>query len=78
MRPMGIFSFSLKDEEALLSCVLFEAKSRLLGVHLEEGMQVNVLGGLSVYARRGTYQLLVDLIVSRGEEGDLFIRLGSL
>lgn len=59
--------FTLKDESAQLSCVLFAgAASGLGGMALEDGVQVEVFGGVSVYEPRGQYQLIVRKARLRG------------
>ncbi len=57
--------FGLKDERALLSCVLFRssAPARLA---LADGMLVQARGAITVYEARGQYQLNVNLIQPAG------------
>ncbi len=54
--------FSLKDENAVLKAVMFGLSGKKLGFKPEEGMRVICAGRLSVYDRRGEYQLIVDKI----------------
>jgi exodeoxyribonuclease VII large subunit len=70
--------FTLKDEGAQLSCVLFRGhmNGQTRNV-LKHGAKVILQGGISVYAQRGNYQLLVTGVKAYGL-GDLyqqFIRL---
>ena len=59
--------FSLKDEGALLSAVLFKfAAAKGLAFELEDGMQVLAHGRLSVYEPRGNYQLVCDQMQLKG------------
>ncbi len=59
--------FTLKDADAQLSCVLFRGNaSRLRGLRLEDGQQVQAFGELSVYEARGQYQLICRLIQPKG------------
>ena len=59
--------FSLKDEGALLSAVLFKfAAAKGLGFELEDGMQVLAHGRISVYEPRGNYQLVCDRLELKG------------
>jgi exodeoxyribonuclease VII large subunit len=70
----GHLYFSLKDEEAVLSAVMF--KNRLFGLRFQpaDGMKVKASGNLSVYAKRGTYQLICESMVRSGE-GELLAML---
>jgi exodeoxyribonuclease VII large subunit len=56
----GHLYFTLKDEEALLSCVLFRNRAAYLGFEPTDGMLVHASGRISVYARRGNYQLICE------------------
>ncbi len=58
--------FSLKDENSLLNCVLFRGNGSRLGFDVENGMRVLCRGRISVYNKRGQYQLYVDRIEPRG------------
>jgi exodeoxyribonuclease VII large subunit len=57
--------FGLKDEKALLSCVLFRSNvpARL---PLADGMLVQARGRVTVYEARGQYQLSVNLLQPAG------------
>src|SRR6266542_2954768 len=58
--------FTLKDEGAQISAVLFRGRGRRLRFELEDGMQVLAFGGLDVYAARGQYQLVVEMMEPKG------------
>lgn len=58
--------FSIKDQGAKLSAVLFMKEQRKLNVELEEGMSVLAVGRLSVYEKTGSYQLYIDHIEPEG------------
>jgi exodeoxyribonuclease VII large subunit len=60
--------FTLKDEQAQLSCVLF-ARPGMWKKHipLSDGMCVQVRGPLTVYEARGQYQMNVQLVQAAGE-----------
>jgi exodeoxyribonuclease VII large subunit len=64
--------FTLKDEDAQLSCVMFrryaESCSRSIFKH---GTRVVAQGSVTVYPQRGNYQLLVTGLRADGE-GDLY------
>ncbi|MFW6369565.1 MAG: exodeoxyribonuclease VII large subunit, partial [Myxococcota bacterium] len=58
--------FTLKDEGASLSAVLFRGQARRVKIELQDGMEVLAAGRLSLYAPRGRYQLVVDHVEPRG------------
>jgi len=62
--------FTLKDEGAQVSCVMFRGRSGGGGLgqaSLGDGMQVEVWGMLTVYEARGQYQINVQSVQPRGE-----------
>ena len=68
MRPRsGHYYFSLKDSNAQISCAFFKGYHGQLAAALEDGMQVNVRGKLSIYPERGNYQLLVTALELAGD-----------
>jgi exodeoxyribonuclease VII large subunit len=54
----GHIYFTLKDEHSQLSVVFFRGDAARLRFKLEDGLQLNVEGRISVYERRGAYQLI--------------------
>ncbi|MFP4430776.1 MAG: exodeoxyribonuclease VII large subunit [Spirochaetota bacterium] len=62
----GHLYFTLKDEDALLSCVLFRNRAAYLAFEPGDGMLVHASGRISVYARRGTYQLVCETLSLAG------------
>jgi len=58
--------FTLKDDGAQISAVLFRGRGRRVRFELEDGMQVLAFGGLDVYAARGQYQLVVEMMEPKG------------
>ena len=70
----GHLYFSLKDEEALLSAVMFKNRLHSLGFRPADGMKVRASGNLSVYAKRGSYQLICETLEKSGE-GELLAML---
>jgi exodeoxyribonuclease VII large subunit len=59
--------FSLKDDGATISAAAFGwGKKKKAGFQLKDGLQVICRGNVSVYAPRGNYQLLVDVIEPLG------------
>jgi exodeoxyribonuclease VII large subunit len=52
--------FTLKDEEAAISCVMFKSRVRNLKFKPEDGMEILLRGSVAVYARQGKYQLYAE------------------
>jgi exodeoxyribonuclease VII large subunit len=73
----GHWYFSLKDTEAVISAVMF--RGRLDGVRFlpADGMLVKATGSVSVYAKRGSYQIICESLLKAGE-GDLLLKLEEL
>ncbi|HIP46014.1 MAG TPA: exodeoxyribonuclease VII large subunit [Campylobacterales bacterium] len=53
----GHLYFTLKDRNSAISCVMFKGNNQRLKFRVEEGMQVIIGGGISVYTPRGSYQI---------------------
>lgn len=68
----GHYYFSIKDNNAELSCVMFASYASKLNFSLEEGMKVLLKGSLNLYEQRGNLQLYVRSIKQDGM-GDLFL-----
>jgi exodeoxyribonuclease VII large subunit len=63
----GHHYFTLKDDQAQLACVMFSrAYSAQAGTILRDGVQVQAFGRVSVYEARGQYQLIVELVQTKG------------
>ena len=74
----GHIYFTLKDEKAAISCVMFAGKrSRGLKFQMKDGDQVVVTGYVGVYKPYGTYQVYANEIELQGV-GDLFQRFEAL
>lgn len=69
--------FTLKDEEAAVSCVMFKSRARNLKFRPEDGMEILMRGSIGVYARQGKYQIYVEEIQPYGA-GELFLYLEQL
>jgi exodeoxyribonuclease VII large subunit len=64
----GHIYFTLKDDMAQLTCVLFSRTVAGEGkLALRDGLHVQLYGQLSVYQTRGQYQLIVRLVQPKGE-----------
>ena len=64
--PSGHLYFTLKDEKAQISAVMFRGANLRLKFEPEDGMQVVVHGSISVYEARGQHQIVVDHIEPKG------------
>jgi exodeoxyribonuclease VII large subunit len=73
----GHIYFSLKDEESAVRCVLFKGNASKLKFRLENGQKVILEAGISVYAPRGEYQLMVSSVTPSGK-GSLAVALEQL
>ena len=62
----GHVYFTLKDENAQLSCVLFRGAASRLRLDLRDGLQVQAFGEVSVYEAQGKYQLVVTKLQEKG------------
>ena len=69
----GHVYFSLKDDAALVRCVMFKSQAAKLTYRLQDGMQVVAYGGVSLFVRDGQFQLYVDDVRQEGE-GELYRR----
>ena len=63
----GHLYFTLKDETATLSAVMFQREARRVGFALQDGQAILVRGSITVYEARGQYQLQVSEIRARGQ-----------
>ena len=77
--PSGHAYFTLKDEGAQLSCVMFSsALARCKAApRLKDGAKACLYGRLDVYAPRGSYQMVV-LAAKIAGEGDLMAKFNEL
>ncbi len=73
----GHIYFTLKEEDAVLSAVFFKYANKKLSFKLEEGMSVIVFGNITVYERRGSYQINV-LMAKPDGIGELQKRIEQL
>lgn len=55
----GQIYFTLKDAASQLNCVIFESTVKQLKFKPEEGMRVNVIGRISVFEKKGYYNLQI-------------------
>ena len=63
----GHLYFTLKDENAQISAVMFRGKAMALAFAPKDGMKVRCTGTISVYAPRGNYQIIISKMEIAGE-----------
>lgn len=75
----GHYYFTLSDDDACLSCAIFkgDALRNPLIRNLKNGDKIIVLGPISVYQKRGSFQLLAKRIMPAGE-GQLKLQFEKL
>lgn len=76
-QPSGHWYFTLKDEDAQISCVMFGAKRREGSHALADGARVKVFAEASVYEARGQLQIIILRAEAAGH-GDLQRRFEEL
>ncbi|MDX2177899.1 MAG: exodeoxyribonuclease VII large subunit [Candidatus Sumerlaeia bacterium] len=69
--------FTIKDEAAALSCVMWRTARQSLGFDPRDGDMVRCRGAVTVYEKRGAYQLQVARMTRAGE-GELMRRFLEL
>ena len=57
---------TLKDQGSQIRAVLFRSQAQRLKFSLQDGLEVLVLGRLTVYEPRGDYQLLLETVEPKG------------
>lgn len=67
----GHLYFSLKDDSASVSCVMWRQSVQSLRFLPKDGMKVRLTGSASLYARDGRFQLYARTLDKQGE-GDLY------
>src|SRR5690606_13069493 len=62
----GHLYLTLKDDGAQLRAVMWRGNASRLRFAPEDGLQVVAIGGMEVYAARGSYQLVIDELLPIG------------
>lgn len=75
--PSGHMYFTLKDEKAAISSIMFSSYARHLNFRCENGNKVIARGHVSVYEKTGQYQLYVTAMQLDGV-GNLYARFEAL
>ena len=63
----GHIYFSLKDVGSQLPCALFARDAAQQSFELQDGMELLVLGDVSVFEPHGRYQLIAKIVIQSGE-----------
>jgi len=58
--------FTLKDASAQIRAVLFRNRTRRVRFEPKDGIHVMAFGAVEIYAQRGEYQLVVEMLEPRG------------
>ncbi|MGO3202249.1 MAG: exodeoxyribonuclease VII large subunit, partial [Ruoffia tabacinasalis] len=77
LRPNSHQYFSLKDEGARISAVMYRSAFQRVKFNIEEGMKVFVTGKITLYEPSGAYQIVIDSIQPDGI-GALYQQLEQL
>ena len=77
LHQTGTLFFTMKDEQAAISCVMYASDAADLRVTPFEGMRAVVSGGVGLYARGGQYQFYARALRADGV-GALYERLIAL
>lgn len=70
----GHYYFSLKDKESIIQVAMFKNRLGTLGFQPADGQLVRVRGNLSVYLKRGTYQIICESMELAGT-GNILVML---
>lgn len=73
----GHVYFCLKDESALVRCVMWSRSARAIHFDLTDGMSVIIHGRISVYEKQGQYQLVLTEVMPDGV-GALYVAYEQL
>ncbi|HEX4629492.1 MAG TPA: exodeoxyribonuclease VII large subunit [Chthoniobacterales bacterium] len=66
LQPSGHRYFTLKDQRAAISCVIFRNSLPPTAPPIADGAQVQLYGNVTVFEARGQYQLNVQILQTRG------------
>lgn len=66
LQPSGHRYFTLKDQRAAISCVVFRNALPPTAPPIADGAQVQLYGNVTVFEARGQYQLNVQILQTRG------------
>ena len=63
----GHIYFNLKDENSIISAVIWRYNSTKININLEEGLEVICTGKLTTFAGQSKYQIIVESVEISGE-----------
>lgn len=69
----GHLYFSLKDQDSIVSCVMFKSRTKGLKFRAQDGQEVLVRGSLAVFQKQGRYQVYVQEMQPFGIGGLLLL-----
>lgn len=70
----GHWFFALKDQDAVISVVMFKGKLWKVGFSPKDGDKVTITGSIDVYEKRGSYQIVCESMEKSGQ-GDILVML---
>ena len=73
----GHYYFTLKDQSAQISCVMWKSRTHSVPFNLEDGLQVHVFGNLRLYEKSGRYQL-DSILIQQAGKGELQLKFEAL
>lgn len=65
--PSGHLYFNLKDDHSQVNAVMFRSAAALLKFSIADGLKVVVLGKVTIFTKRGDYQLAVSFLEPLGK-----------
>ena len=69
--------FKLKDNNAILTCVMFKSRADGMNFEVKDGLNVLALGNITLYEKGGNYQLIVEQLKPEGL-GELYLKFLQL
>ena len=66
LQPSGHRYFTLKDQRAAISCVIFRNTLPPTAPPIADGAQIQIYGNVTVFEARGQYQVNVQILQTRG------------
>ena len=63
----GHIYFNLKDENSIISAVIWRYNSSKININLEEGLEIICTGKLTTFSGQSKYQIIVESIEISGE-----------
>src|SRR5208283_2516297 len=66
LHSSGHIYFTLKDDDAVISAVFFKYANKNLSFKLKEGMNILAFGSITVFEKRGSYQINVSMVRPEG------------